>query len=301
MEQGCERQMSALRASEFFGQAETQLDEQASARIWSFSPQPEISVAVIDFDTREGMELTAVNDHQQFQFSCQLRGQVAVQAAGQQLLLEPGALMTSYVPGEQFRLSISPDVRSLEMKISPDTLHSLAGDQFAETLLRVQRQQKTQMNGRHLQARQSASQLAQLICQGEAPDLRVYAATLDYLSWQLQHCGDDPHSLPPRQQKQLKQAQEMLLSDLSAPPTIAELSRATGLNQLKLKQGFRQLFGDSIYAYFLRHRLERGRDLLKHHSVTETAMLLGYSNISHFSNAFRKQFGVLPRDIRRLG
>ncbi len=34
-------------------------------------------------------------------------------------------------------------------------------------------------------------------------------------------------------------------------------------------------------------------------SVTETAVMMGYSNISHFSSAFRKQFGVLPKEIRR--
>lgn len=52
-------------------------------------------------------------------------------------------------------------------------------------------------------------------------------------------------------------ARDRLLLDLSAPPTIAELAREIGLNQLKLKQGFKTLFGTSIYALFQRHRMER--------------------------------------------
>jgi AraC family transcriptional regulator len=72
-----------------------------------------------------------------------------------------------------------------------------------------------------------------------------------------------------------------------------------GLNQLKLKRGFRSLFGMGVYSLFQRHRMERARELLSHHNVTETALMLGYSNISHFSAAFRKQFGVLPGEARK--
>lgn len=85
----------------------------------------------------------------------------------------------------------------------------------------------------------------------------------------------------------------------SAPPTIAELAMEVGLNQLKLKRGFRSLFGMGVYSLFQRHRMERARELLYHYNVTETALMLGYSNISHFSTAFRKQFGVLPGEARK--
>jgi len=86
---------------------------------------------------------------------------------------------------------------------------------------------------------------------------------------------------------------------LSSPPTIEQLARETGLNQLKIKQGFKVLFGTTTYGLFQRERMERALTLLQTNSVTETASLLGYSNISHFSSAFRKQFGVLPSRVRR--
>jgi len=115
----------------------------------------------------------------------------------------------------------------------------------------------------------------------------------------LQGNGSHTDDIPLRERKLLVAARDRLLRDLDAPPTIAELARETGLNQLKLKRGFKQIFGSSIYALFQRERMDRARQLLQDHDVTETAMLLGYSNVSHFSSAFRKQFGVLPREARR--
>jgi len=63
--------------------------------------------------------------------------------------------------------------------------------------------------------------------------------------------------------------------------------------------GIRVTTAELTPAMFQRARMERALGLLPHHSVTETASLLGYSNVSHCSAAFCKQFGVLPRTARR--
>jgi hypothetical protein len=72
-----------------------------------------------------------------------------------------------------------------------------------------------------------------------------------------------------------------------------------GLNQCSLKRGFKAVFGTSLYAYFQAERMRHAKDLLPNNSVTETAVLLGYTNVSHFSSAFRRHFGVLPSAARR--
>lgn len=59
------------------------------------------------------------------------------------------------------------------------------------------------------------------------------------------------------------------------------------------------MFGTSVYGCFQEERMKRAMELLKNNNVTETAVALGYSNISHFSTAFRKQYSVLPKDARR--
>lgn len=55
----------------------------------------------------------------------------------------------------------------------------------------------------------------------------------------------------------------------------------------------------AFHAYFQAERMRHAKDLLPANSVTETAVLLGYTNVSHFSSAFRRHFGVLPSAARR--
>jgi AraC-like DNA-binding protein len=95
----------------------------------------------------------------------------------------------------------------------------------------------------------------------------------------------------------IKTARDMLVSDLENPPSIADLARQVGLNTSKLKQGFRQVFDDSVFGYFRSHRLEKARQLLDQgdHNVTQAAMSIGYNSLSHFSRAFSRRFGLTPK------
>lgn len=103
-------------------------------------------------------------------------------------------------------------------------------------------------------------------------------------------------------QTKLKQARDILLTDFSQAPTSIELAEITGLSPSKLKRGFRQMFGNSIYDLFLEKRM-----LEAHHrlmtdsiSVSEVAFDLGYANASHFAAAFKKRFGVNPSELKRF-
>ncbi|AUD01626.1 helix-turn-helix transcriptional regulator [Spirosoma pollinicola] len=88
-----------------------------------------------------------------------------------------------------------------------------------------------------------------------------------------------------------------ILADLSKPPHLPSLATFGGLSQTKMKELFRQLFGDSIYDYYQKARLEEAAFLLKHggHSVAEVGSELGFVNLSHFSRQFEKQYGIKPK------
>ncbi|NVI84565.1 MULTISPECIES: AraC family transcriptional regulator [Janthinobacterium] len=103
--------------------------------------------------------------------------------------------------------------------------------------------------------------------------------------------------------KLLQQARDRLLADLSRAPTLAELAGNTGLSVLRLKRGFRQMFGASVYGLFQQERMHDARRRLRggHLSVMRVASDLGYTNASHFAAAFRKQFGVNPAEVKRGG
>jgi AraC-like DNA-binding protein len=88
-----------------------------------------------------------------------------------------------------------------------------------------------------------------------------------------------------------------ILIDLSTPPVISELAAIASMSETKLKQLFKQTFGDTIYNYYQKARMEEAAFLLKQakHSVAEVGYELGYSNLSHFSKFFEKQYGITPK------
>jgi AraC-like DNA-binding protein len=81
--------------------------------------------------------------------------------------------------------------------------------------------------------------------------------------------------------------------------TLRELSRQVGLNEFKLKKGFRELFGTTIFSYLLDLRMEHARQLLLQGSMTveEVAEEVGYKYARNFMTAFKKKFDVLPVEL----
>jgi AraC-like DNA-binding protein len=107
--------------------------------------------------------------------------------------------------------------------------------------------------------------------------------------------------LKPEDVERIHYAKELLISRLSDPPSLLELARLVGINDCKLKAGFRQVFGTTVFGYLHSYRMERSRQLLEagEMSVAEAAQAVGFVNRSHFAIAFRKKFGVNPSIYRR--
>jgi len=57
-----------------------------------------------------------------------------------------------------------------------------------------------------------------------------------------------------------------------------------------------------LYEYYNRHRLEKARGLLQsgEYSVKEVGLDIGFSNLSNFAKAFKKEFGILPNEMLRV-
>ncbi|MCU5463145.1 helix-turn-helix transcriptional regulator, partial [Bacillus cereus] len=100
----------------------------------------------------------------------------------------------------------------------------------------------------------------------------------------------------------IKHAEEILVQRMELPPSLLELAKLVELNDYKLKLGFKELFGTSAFAYLREQRMERAMFLLRSgtSNVTETAIAVGYKNISHFSESFKKKYGIKPSEILRI-
>jgi AraC-like DNA-binding protein len=96
-------------------------------------------------------------------------------------------------------------------------------------------------------------------------------------------------------------AREILLKDVQHPPTLAQLAKQCGLNEFKLKKGFKAAFNNTVFGYFAAARLEQARQLVLHtgKTISEIAYETGFSHPQHFQRAFKKHFGTPPGQLRK--
>ena len=97
--------------------------------------------------------------------------------------------------------------------------------------------------------------------------------------------------------KKIKLAKEIIISRMIEPPTLTELSKEVDISLKKLKQGFKQVYGSSVFSFLLDYKMQVSKRLLSsgNYNVNEVALKVGYSTATHFINAFKKKFGTTPK------
>lgn len=102
----------------------------------------------------------------------------------------------------------------------------------------------------------------------------------------------------------LQEVEEILTKDVTvSPPTIEELATTVAMSPAKLKRIFREVYDSGIYSYYQKQRMVKAREMLLtgDYSVKEVGMHVGYSNLSNFATAFKKEFGILPGTLKHAG
>ncbi|MGU3495849.1 helix-turn-helix domain-containing protein [Xanthobacteraceae bacterium A53D] len=114
--------------------------------------------------------------------------------------------------------------------------------------------------------------------------------------------SSEASALPTTSRQALLRARDSLLADLSQAPHLSDIARDVGLSMPTLSRGFRRMFGASPFALFQQERMHaaRARLLSGHDPVMRVAADFGYTNASHFSEAFRRQFGILPSELKSV-
>lgn len=95
----------------------------------------------------------------------------------------------------------------------------------------------------------------------------------------------------------IKKAKQIMISRMAEPPTLQELADEINLPINRLKEGFKQIYGDSVFSFLFDYKMEVARQLLAtgSHNVNEVGLKVGYSASSHFIAAFKKKFGTTPK------
>ena len=95
-------------------------------------------------------------------------------------------------------------------------------------------------------------------------------------------------------------ARDILIRNLENPPSLLALAKQAGINSLKLKQGFRQIFNTTVFGYLHAYRMEEARRLLELGGLTviQVAQRVGYAHPGKFAAAFKKKFGISPKTLK---
>ena len=97
--------------------------------------------------------------------------------------------------------------------------------------------------------------------------------------------------------QRIKKAKEIIIANMAEPPGLEELAHQVGLNLKKLKAGFKQIYGDTVYGFLFDYKMEYARNLLDSgsYNVNEAGLKIGYSTASHFIAAFKKKYNTTPK------
>lgn len=134
----------------------------------------------------------------------------------------------------------------------------------------------------------------------EAKVLELFVLSLDQITngnIEKSHIVLRPYDI-----EKIHEAHDYLLRNMDNPCTLIELAHKVGINDFKLKKGFKQIYGTTVYESLIDARMEKAKYLLLE---TDTAMeqiayITGYKNHSSFITAFKKKMGYSPGSYKRM-
>ncbi|MDI3322027.1 helix-turn-helix domain-containing protein [Pinibacter soli] len=110
----------------------------------------------------------------------------------------------------------------------------------------------------------------------------------------------DPFIKSKADKEKIIAVRDLINDRVTDPPNLSQISRLVGLNEYKLKRGFKETFNNTVFGYLAEQRLHLAHQYLRDTKKTaaEISYELGYATPQHFNNAFKKKFGLTPFSVR---
>jgi len=281
-----------------------------------FLLSPDLALANLVISGDEPPELRGEIPTQMIQFYFCLKGKITFSYYGgryQQELTE-GRSFLFYNPEKDLKQSISflADSRMICLFITVEKLHSLFVNDFTElTFLNSENINKKfyadNPTSPHL--RLVLDQLAHVQVIPTNNRLYYTGKAFELLSFYFDRSNEQdlancPFLLDENNVEKIRQAKKIVIDHMIDPPGLKELSRMIGLNEYQLKVGFKNIYGSSVFQFLNDYKMEYARKLLddRLHKVNEVSEEVGYSNPSHFITAFKRKYGITPKNyVQVLG
>jgi AraC-like DNA-binding protein len=129
--------------------------------------------------------------------------------------------------------------------------------------------------------------------------MRIVEIFFEWLYNESQSLTANVH-IPREDIKSAQKVESILTHDVTVlPPTIKELAKTVAMSESKLKKIFKNVYGLPPYEYFQKQRMQKAKMMLLsgNYSIKDVGYTLGYSNLSNFTLAFKKEFGQLPSEV----
>lgn len=143
--------------------------------------------------------------------------------------------------------------------------------------------------------------------EGHLRRLYIQAKTVELISLQLKQFEEvfsyeqknTRKGLSKEEVERMYLVKEIIEKNHNHPCRLIDLAHSVGTNDTYLKKHFKMVFGTTVFSYLLNFKMERAMEMLKQdYSITDVAYATGYNQISHFSRAFKRQFGFPPNKVR---
>ena len=111
---------------------------------------------------------------------------------------------------------------------------------------------------------------------------------------------EPPHAPRSDEIAKLREAKRIIRKEYRDPPSLSVLARRVGLNDFKLKCGFRHLYKTTVYSMVSELRMEEARRLLRDTDlrISQVGYQVGFASGASFSRAFGKMYGCTPKALR---
>ncbi|WP_326984021.1 AraC family transcriptional regulator [Chryseobacterium sp. MYb264] len=206
---------------------------------------------------------------------------------------------------------MSEAMQIFEINISPPFFDRFLSDEstlisrFREAL----HNRKTDLLDKHNQ--QISYNMYQLIqeilnCNRKGIFKRIYleAKVIELILLQLEQFtnhNESHYPIPKADVERMYAVKEYMLENIDTTSSLIELAHMVGTNEFKLKKGFKELFGTTVFGFWNDAKMEQAKEILHegNKSISDVAELVGYKNSRHFATAFKKKFGVVPSYFRK--
>ena len=262
-----------------------------------------IAIIQSTFELKKSTQIKILSDIEGRFLSSVVKGRLDLKTTTAKFKMQEGDIYSVYRAGFTTELSISSNCIIINILITETFIDKMGYNSAINLNLREQpdhlpgfQQHSIRPNGIQdlLNSRQQPYIKRLLL---EAKILELLAETHQ----ETAPAGENIFVINEGDKARLMEAKKLVEDNLRTPCSLIELSRKTGLNDFKLKKGFKILFGNTVFGYLAELRMNTARQLLQQGcSVGEVAETVGYKNAHHFTAAFKKRFAMLPSRVNKI-